>query len=223
MSKRLALMLSLLLVFPLFAFANTNTFQNSGGQLSSNGTYLTLSGSTLSSVTMGGINASGSLGAVSFTTGKLLSGSLAAGGTFAAGGSFRITGNGSNGIPAGVIFNETFTGPVTWKANWNPTGNRTGNWTYELSGRITGTLANGQKLSANFVASTFDVSHGAEFSSSVRFEDGTATITAPVPEPGTMALLGSGLLGLGSLGFRKRARRLPSLSQIRKPADGSLF
>jgi hypothetical protein len=203
MSKSAALMLSLFLALPLACFASSNTFQNSGGQLSSNGTYLTLSGSTLSSVTMGGINASGSLGAVSFTTGNLISGSLDDGGTFAAGGSFQITGNGSNGIPAGVLFNGAFSGPVTWKAIWNPTSDHRGSWTYELSGRITGTLATGQKLTANFAAFTFDVSHGAEFSSSVRFKDGMATTTSAVPEPGTLALLGSGLLGLGLLGFRK--------------------
>ena len=207
MSKSAALMLSVVLVCPLVAFANSNTFQNSGGQLTSNGTHLNLSGSTLSSVSMGGTSASGSLGAVNFTTGNLTSGSLASGGTFAAGGSFQITGSGSNGIPAGVLFQGTFTGPVTWKAVWNPTSDHKGDWTYQLTGRISGTLANGQKLSANFVAYTFDVSHGAEFSSSVRFKSGMATSVAAVPEPGTMALLGSGLLGLGLLAFRKRTAR----------------
>ncbi|HVO61357.1 MAG TPA: PEP-CTERM sorting domain-containing protein [Terriglobales bacterium] len=207
MSKSAALMLSVVLMCPLVAFANNNTFQNSGGQLTSNGTYLILSGSTLSSVSMGGTSASGSLGAVSFTTGKLISGSLASGGMFAAGGSFQISGSGSNGIPAGALFQGTFTGPVTWKAVWNPTGDHKGDWTYELSGRISGTLANSQKLTADFVAYTFDVPHGAEFSSSVRFKSGMATSVVAVPEPGTMALLGSGLLGLGLLGFRKRTAR----------------
>jgi hypothetical protein len=207
MSKSAALMLSSVLLFPLLAFANSNTFQNSGGSLSTNGTYLSLSGSTLNAVTIGGLNTSGSLGAVSFTTGKLIGGSLAAGATFAAGGSFQITGNGSNGVPAGVLFNGTFVGPVTWKAIWNPTSDHQGDWTYELSGRISGALATGQKLTANFVAYTYDVSHGGTFSSSVRFKNGMATSTTAVPEPGTMALLGSGLLGLGMLGFRKRSAR----------------
>jgi PEP-CTERM motif len=207
MSKSAVLMLSFFLLVPFVAFASSNTFQNNGGRISSNGTYLSLSGSILSSVTMGGINTSGSLGAVSFTTGALISGSLDDGGTFAAGGSFQITGNGSNGIPAGVLFKGAFTGPVSWKAIWNPTADHHGDWSYELSGRITGTLANGQKLAANFVAYTFDVSQGGEFSSSVRFKDGMATTTSTVPEPGTMALLGTGLLGLGMLAFRKGSVR----------------
>lgn len=212
MSKSAAWMLTFVLAFPLLAFANSNTFQNSGGKITStvnsNGTYLTLSNSSLSSVNMGGIGATGNLGAVSFTTGKLISGSLDDGGTFAAGGSFQIVGSGSNGVPNGVLFNGTFSGPVTWTATWNPSNDHHGSWTYQLSGKISGTLSTGQKLSANFIAYTFDVSRGAEFSSSVRFKDGMATTTsASVPEPGTMALLGSGLLGLGVLGLRKRAAR----------------
>jgi len=206
MSKRVALVLSIVFTFPLLALANSNDFQDSGGQITTNGTSLTLSGSSLSTVNMNGISASGNLGSVSFTTGSLMSGSLQLGGTFAAGGQFMISGNGTNGMPNGVLFQGAFTGPVTWKAVWNPKGmGGHGNWTYQLSGMIGGTTANGKKLSVNFVAFTNDVPKGQQFSSSVNFRDGTGSSAASVPEPGTLALLGTGLVGLGMLGFRKRS------------------
>jgi hypothetical protein len=97
------------------ATANTIDFSNVGGTLSGSTAGLTLSGSTLVAVIglNGGGTINGNLGSVTFSTGALASGTLAMGGTFAAGGTFTITGNGSNGVPNGVLFSGTFSGPVT--------------------------------------------------------------------------------------------------------------
>src|SRR6266481_6014447 len=116
--KRLALMALLAMALPLAAFAGSEVdFTNSGGTLSGSSAGMTLSGSTL--IAVSGLNGMGlvtgnNLGSLTFSTGALLSGDLQHGATFDAGGSFVITGNGSNGIPNGVLFNGTFSGPVTW-------------------------------------------------------------------------------------------------------------
>ncbi len=209
MSKRAALTLSLAIAFPLLAYANQVSFRNAGGTISASGNSLSLTGSML--IGLAGFNGAGftgNLGSLSLTTGTLLSGSLAAGGTFAAGGSFIAVSNGSGGLPGGVLFQGTFTSPVTWTAIWNPAGGprHSGNWTYKLSGVVTGTFSTGQKVSAQFVAYTFDVPNGAQFSSSVRFDHGVAALVAP--EPATMGLLGTGLVGLAAVGLRKRRKRV---------------
>lgn len=206
MSRRAALVLSIALALPVSALANNFSFHNSGGQITSNGQSLSLAGSNVMSVnSFNGGSFSGNLGSLSFTTGILTSGSLAAGATFAAGGSFIITANGAHGLPGGTLFTGTFFSPVNWVAIWNPSGfGGHGNWTYKLSGTVTGTLSNGQAVSSHFVAYTFDVPNGVQFSSSVRFNKGVASLSAP--EPATMALLGSGLVGIAAVGLRKRAK-----------------
>jgi PEP-CTERM motif len=203
MSRRAALVLSIALALPVSALANNFSFQNSGGRITSNGQSLSLTASNVMSVNgFNGGSFSGNLGSLSFTTGILTGGSLAASATFAAGGSFVITANGAHGLPGGTLFTGTFSSPVNWVAMWNPTGfGGRGNWSYKLSGTVIGTLSNGQTVSSRFVAYTFDVPGGLQFSSSVRFNNGVAALSAP--EPATMALLGSGLVGIAAVGLRK--------------------
>jgi PEP-CTERM motif-containing protein len=200
---RRAILLTLLAVgWCSAAQADTIVFNNSGGTIAVGaGQSLSLSGSTLTGFTgLNGVTITGTLGTVDFTTGALVSGSLGAGGSFAAGGSFTIMGNGNNGIPNGVVFTGAFSGPVTWTAIYNPNGfGGKGNWTYVLSGKIFG-LVSGSPAESGTVQFTFDVPRGKQFSESVRLSAGTTSVT--VPEPGTLGLLGTGLLGLA--GFLRR-------------------
>jgi hypothetical protein len=204
--RRVGSLILLLLCLPVAMWANSSNlvFQNNGGKITVGaGNSLLLSHSTLTS--FAGLNGNlinGTLGTVSFRTGAMSIGNLGTSGTFLAGGSFTIEGNGSNGMGTGVLFRGTFTGPVSWVGTFNPAGrNGLGAWTYELRGTISGMLSNGSSASGRAVLLTFDVPKGQLFSDSVRLNEGVTTVT--VPEPGTLGLLGTGLLGLAGLVRRK--------------------
>ena len=199
--KRIVLMALLALALPMAAFANSVDFTNSGGTLSGSSDGLSLGSSELIAVNGlgGGGLTTGNLGTISFSTGAMTSGNLQMGGAFAGGGSFVITGNGSNGIPNGVIFNGSFSGPVTWTLVTLANGTHN----YTLTGTVTGTWFNGATVQGATVQLTINTGRGF-FNGQTTISSGDTNInTSAVPEPGTLGLLGTGLVGLAGALHRK--------------------
>ena len=128
----------------------------------------------------------------------MTSGSLTTGGTFAGGGSFVITGNGTGGIPTGVIFSGSFSGPVTWT---EVTSGPNGAIYYTLRGAISGTWYNGTMVNGATTQITFNAGKNG-FTGSVGLGSGDTVITT-VPELGTLGFIGTGLVGLGGAVRRK--------------------
>jgi hypothetical protein len=199
--KRMILLALLALALPLAAFANDSVdFTNSGGVLSGSSAGLSLSGSELIAVNgfNGGGLITGGLGSLSFSTGSLSTGSLQMGGTFNGGGSFSIVGNGTNGIPNETIFTGSFSGPVTWTLITLANGTHN----YTLTGSITGTWYNGSTVNGATVQLTINTGKGF-FNGSTNISSGDTNIVTTVPEPGTLGLLGTGLVGLAGALRRK--------------------
>ena len=151
----------------------------------------------------------GHLGYVNYSTGTLASGSVSGGGTFSAGGTFDIFGVGAwaktvTGCPSCKnpisLFTGSFSGPVTWtldSAGKNES-------TFTLSGIITGTLWNG-RLVTGYTSQNIAILTKGQLNNGVgHISMGTTGITTP--EPGTLGLLGTGLVAVAGMFRRKLIR-----------------
>jgi len=189
--RRVVLLALLALALPMAAFANSIDFANQGGTITGSETAgLTISSTLIAVTGMSGCPCNGAnIGTVAIQTGALMSGGTLGGGGFFGAGTITITGNGTAGLPNAVLFSGSFT---------------TATWTFE------GTLANGTDQytlratltnGVGFTVQAAVTTGKGFFSGSGDINSGDTNVV--VPEPGTLGLLGTGLLGVAGLVRRK--------------------
>lgn len=188
MKLRLAVLGLLIALFAAPAFADSLQFDNHGVISASAGSGGINLVSILDQISFNGqVIASGNLGSIGFTTGSF-TGSLLGGGQFNAG-TFDITVNGMGSI----LFASNFAGAWT----------KLSDDMFKLVGTFSA-IVNG--VAFNGTTTQFFALENEDGHFSLDDVCGKTTVSpAAVPEPGTLTLLGTGLLGLGGMVRRKLA------------------
>ncbi len=196
--KAALLLIVLALALPLTAFADGIVLTNQNGSISISTAGISSFGSQLKSFNGVVAPPGHSLGSVRFSTGALISGSIAAGGTFSStGSSFVVIGRGNYGQPKGTIFNGSFVGPIMWTLT-SPPGAK--NLTFTLSGTIQGMLYDGRMVSGTTVQNIYTI-NGQLAQGIGHIKVGSTPLA--VPEPSTLGMFGVGLVALGGM-FRRK-------------------
>ena len=195
--RRVLVLALLALALPMAAWADGIDLVNKFGSISISAAGITSTGSQLKQ--FNGVVASPghSLGSVSFSTGALISGSILTGGTFSdVGSSFVVIGKGPQVPHKGTIFSGAFVGPISWTL----VAQNGASLTYELSGTIQGTLWNGRFVTGTTTQTIY--STNGQISLGIgHIRVGNTNILTP--EPGTLGLLGTGLVAIAGMLRRK--------------------
>lgn len=198
--RRVVVLALLALALPMVAWAGEIDISNQFGSISISNAGISSVGSQLT----GWDKIKGVHGSVSFSTGALTAGSYLTGGTFSSAGSTfvvlgvgkwakALTGQTKNPV---TLFSGSFTGPINWTI-FSTTKNST---TYQLSGAIQGMLYTGRIVSG-VTTQYLTATNGQWAAGKGHITMGSSGLSAPEPE--TLGLLGTGLVGIAGL-FRRK-------------------